>query len=250
MTASSTAVLALLLWWSASVVHLPVHVRVEDRLLRIVCLRDLLFGLRRQELMLWLLLLLRWLRDVSLILCARLWFRVIWSALVLGCRILSRYYINEEVKHVRLAQSGCDVASLQGATLVLLSMDPRAHGELCDKGLASLGEDYRRFSRDHLDFRVGLHDLLDARERKLVDLVVVVFRLEHRHDLLPVGVQDVAVVARAEALGYLSRDASVRVIDAKGMRNMKNRILTLPQWPLKVSGGGAWPWAAMPALAP
>ena len=250
MTASSTAVLALLLWWSASVVHLPVHVRVEDRLLRIVCLRDLLFGLRRQELMLWLLLLLRWLRDVSLILCARLWFRVIWSALVLGCRILSRYYINEEVKHVRLAQSGCDVASLQGATLVLLSMDPRAHGELCDKGLASLGEDYRRFSRDHLDFRVGLHDLLDARERKLVDLVVVVFRLEHRHHLLPVSVQNVAIVARAEALRDLSRDALARVFDAETRRKVIYKVLTLPQWPLKVSGGGAWPWAAMPALAP
>lgn len=250
MTGSSTAVLALLLWWSTSVVHLPIHVRVEHGLLRIVCLRDLLFGLSRQELMLWLLLLLRRLRDVSLILCTRLWFRIIWSALVLGRRILSRYYIDEEVEHVRLAQSGRDVASLQGTTLVLLSMNPRAHGKLCDKGLASLGEDYRRFGGDHLDFRVGLHDLFDARERQLVDLVVVIFRLEHRHDLLPVSVQDVAVVACAEALGDLSRDASVRVFDAKSGRNVENQILTLPQWPLKVSGGGAWPWAAMPALAP
>ena len=108
-------------------------------------------------------------------------------------------------------------------------MDPRAHGELCDKGLASLGEDYRRFGGDHLDFRVRLHDLLDARKWKLVDLVVVVFCLEHRHDLLPVGVQDIAVVARAEALGDLSRDASVRVLDAKSRRNMKDEILTLPQ---------------------
>ena len=102
----------------------------------------------------------------------------------------------------------------------------------------------------HLHVGVALHDLLDARKRELVDLVVVVLRLEHRHDLLPVGVQDVAVVARAEALGDLNRDASVKVFDAKIMRNIEDQVLTLPQWPLKVSGGGAWPWAAMPALAP
>lgn len=229
MTASSTAVLALLLWGSTGVVHLPVDIRVEHRLLRVVCLRNLLFGLRRQELMLWLLLLLGRLRDMSLVLCARLWLRVVWSALVLGCRVLSRYYIDEEVEHVRLAQSGGDIAPLQSATLVLLRVDPRAHGELGDKGLACLGEYDGRFGRDHLDFRVGLHDLLDARERELVDLVVVVFRLEHRHDLLPVGVQDVAVVARAEALGDLDRDALVRVLDAKTRRNMEGEILTLPQ---------------------
>ena len=230
VTASSAAILALLLRWSTGVVHLPIHVRVEHRLLRIVRLRDLLFGLRRQELVLWLLLLLlRRLGDMSLILCAGLWLRVIWSALVLGRRILSRYYIDEEVEHVRLAQSGCDVASLQSTTLVLLGVDPRAHGEFGDEGLASLGEDYRRFGGDHLYFRVRLHDLLDARKRKLMDLVVVVFRLEHRHDLLPVGVQDIAVVARAEALGDLSRDASVRLLDAQSWRNMEDEILTLPQ---------------------
>ena len=187
---------------------------------------------------------------MSLILCSRLWFRVVRSALVLGCRILARHYIDEEVEHVRFAQSGGDIAPLQSATLVLFCVDPRAHGELGDKGLACLGEYDGRLGRDHLDFRVGLHDLLDARERELVDLVVVVFRLEHRHDLLPVGVQDVAVVARAEALGDLNRDASVKVFDAKIMRNIEDQVLTLPQWPLKVSGGGAWPWAAMPALAP
>jgi hypothetical protein len=207
MTASSAAVLALLLWRSTSVVHLPVNVRIEHRLLGVVCLGNSLFGLCRQELMLWLLLLLRRLRNMSLILCARLWFRVIRSPLVLGCRILARHYIDEEVEHVRLAQSGGDVTPLQSTALVLLCVDPRAHGELGDKGLTSLGEYNGRFGGDHLDFRIGLHDLLDARERKLVDLVVVVFRLKHRHDLLPVGVQDVAVVARSEALGDLNRDA-------------------------------------------
>jgi hypothetical protein len=250
MTASSATILALLLWGSTGVIHLVVNVWVEHRLLRVVCLRNPLFGLRRQELMLWLLLLLRWLRDMSLILCARLWLRVIRSALVLGRRILSGHNVDEEIEHVRLAQSGCDVAPLQSTALVLLGMNPRAHGELCYEGLASLGEYYGSFGGDHLHFRVRLHNLLDSRERKLVDLVVVILCLEHRNDLLPVGVQDVAVVACAEALGDLDRDASVIVFDAKTRRDMENKILTLPQWPLKVSGGGAWPCAAMPALAP
>jgi hypothetical protein len=201
ITASSTAVLALLLRWCTSVVHLPIHVWVEHRLLRIVRLGDLLFWLRRQELVLWLLvLLLRWLRNMSGVLCARLWFCVIWPALVLGRRILSRHNIDKEIEHIRLAQSGCYITPLQSTTLVLLGMDPRAHGELGDERLASLGEYNRRFGRDHLDFRVRLHDLLDAREWKLMDFVVVVFRLKRRHDLLPVGIQDVAVAARAETL--------------------------------------------------
>jgi len=157
---------------------------------------------------------------MSLILCARLWFGVIWSTLVLGRRILSRHDVDQEVEHVRLAQGSCYVTPLQSTTLVLLGVDPGAHGELGNEGLASLGEYDGRFGGDHLNFRIRLHDLLDARKRKLVDLVVVVFRLEHRHDLLPVGVQDVAVVARAEALGDLSCDASVRVVDARIMRDM------------------------------
>jgi hypothetical protein len=247
---SSTAVLPLLFWRSTGV-HVLVHVRVEYRLTTVIRLWDLLlFWLSREELVLWLLLLLRWLGYVSLLRSSRLWFRVVWSALVLGRRVLPRDNVDEEVEHVRLAQRGGDVTALQSTALVLLGVDPGAHGELGDEGLAGFGEDDRRFGGDHLDFWVGLHDLLDARERQLVDLVVVVLRLEHRHDLLPVGVEDVAVVARAEALGDLNRDALVKVLYAQKRREIRYGILTLPQWPLKVSGGGAWPWAAMPALAP
>ena len=209
---------------------------------------NLLLGLGGQELMLR--LVWRLLRGMALLLCAGFGHGVLWPALVLRLSVLARYYVDEEVEHVGLAECGCNVAALESATFVFFGVDPGAHGELGDKGLASLGEYDGRFGRDHLNFWVRLHDLLDARKRELVDLVVVVLRLEHRHDLLPVGVQDVAVVARAEALGDLNRDASVKVFDAKIMRNIEDQVLTLPQWPLKVSGGGAWPWAAMPALAP
>lgn len=132
---------------------------------------------------------------MTLLLSTGLGDRILGPTLVLRCRVLPRHDIDEEVEHVGLAERGCYVTALQGATFVLLRMDPRTHGELGDEGLARFGEDYGCLSRDHLDFGVGLHDLLDARERELVDLVVVVFRLEHGHDLLPVGVEDVAVVA-------------------------------------------------------
>lgn len=246
---SLIAVLALLFGW-CTCVHLLVDVWVEHGLLRVICLWNLLFWLGRQEFMLRRLLLLRRLRHMALLRCSRLWFGVVWSALVLRRRVFPRDDIDQEVEHVRLAQSSSNIATLQSTALVLLGVNPGAHGELGDEGLAGFGEDYRRLGGDHLDFGVGLHDLLDARERELVDLVVVVLCLEHRHDLLPVCVQDVAVVALAEALRDLDRDALVKVLDARTGRDMRDPLLTLPQWPLKVSGGGAWPWAAMAALAP
>jgi hypothetical protein len=248
LSISSAAVLPLLFGGSTGV-HLLVHAGVEYRLTTVVRLWDLLFWLSRDKIVLWLLLLRR-LGHMSLLLSSRLWFRVVWSALVLRRRVLPRNDIDEEIEHIRLAQRGGDVAALQSAALVLLGVDPGAHSELGDECLAGFGEDNRCLGGDHLDFWIGFHDFLDARERQLVDLVVVVLRLEHRHDLLPIGVENVAVVARAKALGDLNRDALVKLLYAQKRREMRCGILTLPQWPLKVSGGGAWPWAAMPALAP
>jgi len=203
---SAATVLPLLLRRSARV-HLLVDVGVEHSSLGVVGLLHLLLlllllliGLGRQELVLRLVR-RRLLRSVSwLLLCAGFGHGVLRPALVLRLGVLARYDVDEEVEHVGLAESGGDVAALESAALVLLGVDPGAHGELGDEGLAGLGEDYGRFGRDHLDFRVGFHDFLDARERELVDLVVVVFGLEHGHDLLPVCVEDVAVVSLIQAL--------------------------------------------------
>lgn len=81
-------------------------------------------------------------------------------------------------------------------------MDPSSHRKLSDKDIAALSEEDRRLCGDHLDVGIGLHDLLDAREGQLVQLVVVGFGLEVVDSLLPVGGQDVAVVAY-KALVYL-----------------------------------------------
>lgn len=66
-------------------------------------------------------------------------------------------------------------------------MDPGAHRKLGDEDIAALGEEDGRLGGDHLDVGIGLHDLLDAREGQLVQLVVVRFGLEVVDRLLPVG---------------------------------------------------------------
>jgi len=73
-------------------------------------------------------------------------------------------------------------------------MDPGSHGQLSDENVAALGKQDRRLGRDHLDFWVSLHDLLDARQRQLVELVVVLIGLEVVNRMLPVGGQDILVL--------------------------------------------------------
>ncbi len=58
-------------------------------------------------------------------------------------------------------------------------------------------------SRNHFNFRVGFHDLLDAGQGKLVQFVVMFVRLELGNLLLPIGIKNVAVVA-LEALVHLT----------------------------------------------
>ena len=111
-------------------------------------------------------------------------------------RLLTRDDVDEEIKHVRLGQRGSDVGPLKGASFVLLSVDPSTHGELGDEDVAAFGEEYGRLRRNHLDLWVGLHDLLDARERELVLFIVVIGSLELGDLLLPIGVEDVTIVAR------------------------------------------------------
>lgn len=105
--------------------------------------------------------------------------------------LLARYDVDQEVEHVTLGQGRGNVGSLQCPALVLFGMDPGAHGELGDEYVASLGEEDGGLSRDHLHLRVGLHDLLDAGERQLVYLVIMLVGLEVVNGLLPVGCQDI-----------------------------------------------------------
>ena len=78
-------------------------------------------------------------------------------------------------------------------------MDPSAHRELGDENVAAFGEQDRGLGRNHLDVGIGFHDLLDAGEGQLVQLVIVGFVLELVDGVLPIGGQDVAIAAH-EAL--------------------------------------------------
>ena len=55
--------------------------------------------------------------------------------------VLAGHDVDEEVEHVGLGQGGGDVGALQRAALVLLGVDPGAHGELGDEDVAALGEE-------------------------------------------------------------------------------------------------------------
>lgn len=94
--------------------------------------------------------------------------------------------VDEEVEHVGFGERGGDIATLKCAALVLLGVDPGTHRQLRDEDVAAFGEEDRRFSRDHLHFRVCLHHFLDAGQRQLVQFVVVRFGFEVGDDVLPV----------------------------------------------------------------
>jgi hypothetical protein len=127
----------------------------------------------------------------------------------MGVGLLARNNVNEEVEHVRLGQRRRNVGPLQGTALVLFGVDPGTHSELCDEDVAALCKQDGRLSGDHLDLGVRLHHLLDARQRQLVQLVVMFVRLELGYLLLPVRVEDVAVVARKALINLPLISASV-----------------------------------------
>lgn len=63
------------------------------------------------------------------------------SPLSVGGGFLAGNDIDEEVKHVGLGKGGGNIGALEGAALVLLSMNPGTHGELSDEDVAALGEE-------------------------------------------------------------------------------------------------------------
>lgn len=103
------------------------------------------------------------------------------------CSFFSRDNVDEEIKHVGFSKCRGNVGPLQGAALVLLCMDPCAHSEFRNEDVTALGEKNRCFGGNHLDFWVGLHDLLDTRKGQLMDLVVVSVAFQVADCLLPVG---------------------------------------------------------------
>lgn len=71
-------------------------------------------------------------------------------------------------------------------------MYPGTHSQLGDEDIATLGEQDWCLRRDHLDFGVRFHHLLDTSEWQLVNLVVVIICFQMIDDMLPVGRQYIA----------------------------------------------------------
>lgn len=112
--------------------------------------------------------------------------------------------VDEEVEHVGFGEGAGDVAALKRAPFVFFRVDPGAHGEFGDEDVAAFGEEDGSFGRDHLHLRVGFHDLFDPRQWKLVQFVIMILGFKFCYLLLPIGIEDIAVLA-LEALGDLSR---------------------------------------------
>mmetsp|Transcript_5615 Transcript_5615/g.25309 ORF Transcript_5615/g.25309 Transcript_5615/m.25309 type:complete len:324 (+) Transcript_5615:1180-2151(+) len=107
-----------------------------------------------------------------------------WNVHAVLLEVITRDDVDEKVEDVRLGDGGGDVVALERPPLVLLAVDPRTECELQDEHLARLCEQHRRLRRYHPDVLVGLHDLLDPRQRELVVLEVAA-ALNLLHLLLP-----------------------------------------------------------------
>lgn len=82
-------------------------------------------------------------------------------------------------------------------------MNPCPHREFRDEDIAALCEEDGCFGGYHFDFGIGLHNFLDARQGQLMQLVVMVVAFQMVDGLLPIGCQDVLVLA-GQALMNLS----------------------------------------------
>lgn len=71
-------------------------------------------------------------------------------------------------------------------------MNPGTHCQLRDEDIAAFGKKDGSFSGDHFHFWIGFHDLLDTRQRKLVNFEVMGVCFEMVDGLLPICRKDLA----------------------------------------------------------
>ena len=122
--------------------------------------------------------------------------------------VFSWNYIDEEIKHVALCKRSRNVAPLQGPPLVVFCVNPGAHCQFGDEDVAAFREEDWCFGRNHLDFWIGFHDLLDTCEWQLMDLEIMVIGLEVVYRLLPIGRQDLSRLT-SQALIYLQKESVI-----------------------------------------
>ena len=102
-------------------------------------------------------------------------------------------------------------------------MYPRPHGQLCNKDIAALGEEDWCLGRDHFDFWIRLHDLLNASQGQLVDFELVSIILEMCDSLLPIGGEDVFVLA-SETLMNLKSKRGKLALDSARYESDRGRV--------------------------
>ena len=156
-----------------------------------------------------------------------------------GRRFLSRDNVDEEVEHVRFCQRGRDVRPLKRPSLVLFGVDPRTHCELGYEDVAAFCKEDGSFGRYHFDFRVGFHDFFDARQRQLVELEVVLVRLQLGYLILPIHVKDVLWLT-GQALRYLGK-----VSQRMRLLSRDPTEPTFAHGPVKTCASGACPMTAI-----
>ena len=105
---------------------------------------------------------------------------------VAAAAFLTWHDVDKKVKHVTFGKCSGYVTTLQCAAFVVFSMYPGTHCQLGNEDVATFGEEDGCFCRDHLDFWIGFHDLLYAREGQLVDFEVVRVGFEVVDCILPV----------------------------------------------------------------
>lgn len=131
------------------------------------------------------------------------------STSFMGMCLFARNDVDQEIEHVRLGQCRCDVGPLQCAALVLLCVDPCPHGEFSDENVAAFGEENGGLCGYHLYLGICLHDLFDARQRELVQLIVVLVRLQFCNLLLPIRVKYIPVVASQALIDLLFNESPI-----------------------------------------
>ena len=92
--------------------------------------------------------------------------------------LIKRYIVDKEVKHVRFGESCSNVRALKDATFVVLSMNLLKHWKFSDEYVTAFCKENLSFSGDHLRVWIRLHDFLDASQGQLMNLVIVILRLD------------------------------------------------------------------------
>lgn len=96
-------------------------------------------------------------------------------------------------------------------------MNPCTHGQLGDEDVATFGKQDWGFRRYHLDLGIRFHNLLDACQWQLMNLVIVSLSLQIGNGLLPIGRQDVPILAMESLADLRQLSVSALALSLNGL---------------------------------